>query len=121
MAIRTNRNPKAAEEISPILAVAPLSAVELQDRIAERAYEIYLSRNGTPGDDLNNWLLAEREVCAALSSSIADDVVPAISATAKRKRTSITQTAKATTAGSSTRKPKAVGSTRVQKEKQASK
>jgi hypothetical protein len=30
--------------------------------IERRAYEIYLSRNGTPGDPVADWLQAEREL-----------------------------------------------------------
>ena len=34
-----------------------------EDDIRRRAYEIYLSRNGAPGNDIEDWLRAEREVC----------------------------------------------------------
>lgn len=30
--------------------------------IAERAYEIFKSRGGNPGKDLDDWLLAEKEL-----------------------------------------------------------
>ena len=32
------------------------------DEIAVRAYEIYLSRGTAPGNDLDNWLEAERQL-----------------------------------------------------------
>jgi len=32
------------------------------DEIAVRAYEIYLSRGTLPGNDLDNWLEAERQL-----------------------------------------------------------
>jgi hypothetical protein len=32
------------------------------DEIQLRAYEIYLERNGAPGDPLNDWVQAEREL-----------------------------------------------------------
>jgi hypothetical protein len=32
------------------------------DQIAERAYEIYQSRGGTDGQDMEDWLQAEREL-----------------------------------------------------------
>jgi hypothetical protein len=121
MATKTNTKPKAKKETSPIVTDAPLSAADLQDRIAARAYEIFLARNGTPGDDLSDWLRAEHEVCSALSNSITDGIAQAISATPKRKRTSITQTSKTTAASSSTRKPKTAGVSGSQKEKRASK
>jgi hypothetical protein len=34
----------------------------LEDEIRLRAYEIYLERNGAPGDEHQDWLLAEREI-----------------------------------------------------------
>ena len=33
-----------------------------QQKIAQRAYEIYLERNGAPGNPLEDWVRAEREV-----------------------------------------------------------
>lgn len=33
-----------------------------RDRIAARAYELYLARGGTHGMDMDDWLNAEREV-----------------------------------------------------------
>ena len=35
-----------------------------QDQIAARAYEIYLERGRTPGDPMQDWLRAERELAA---------------------------------------------------------
>jgi DUF2934 family protein len=32
------------------------------EEIRRRAYEIYLERNGLPGDELDDWLRAEREL-----------------------------------------------------------
>lgn len=33
-----------------------------QERIAARAYELYLARGGTDGQDWDDWLAAEREL-----------------------------------------------------------
>ena len=33
-----------------------------RDRIAERAYELYLQRGGADGGDFDDWLAAEREL-----------------------------------------------------------
>jgi hypothetical protein len=33
-----------------------------QERIAERAYELYLARGGADGQDWEDWLAAEREL-----------------------------------------------------------
>ena len=37
------------------------------EEIAHRAYEIYLSRGGAPGADVDDWLQAERELTAKRS------------------------------------------------------
>lgn len=37
-------------------------SVASEQRIRERAYEIYLSRSGGDGDELSDWLTAEREL-----------------------------------------------------------
>jgi hypothetical protein len=42
---------------------APSPAAEIpREQIAERAYEIYLARGGSDGQDWEDWLIAEREV-----------------------------------------------------------
>jgi hypothetical protein len=38
-----------------------------RDRIAMRAYELYLTRGGRDGADFDDWLAAEREITAANS------------------------------------------------------
>jgi hypothetical protein len=54
---RTDENGSSARSKS--LATKKLSA---QEQIAVRAYEIYLERDGAPGDPLEDWVRAEREV-----------------------------------------------------------
>lgn len=39
-------------------------AAATQEQIAQRAYEIYLERRGTPGDPMQDWLRAEAELSA---------------------------------------------------------
>jgi Protein of unknown function (DUF2934) len=39
------------------------------EHIRQRAYEIYLSRNEAPGDELQDWLQAERELRSPKSLS----------------------------------------------------
>ena len=34
------------------------------DEIAERAFQIYLGRNGAPGDPMQDWVRAEQELSA---------------------------------------------------------
>jgi hypothetical protein len=40
----------------------PVTATPTQEEIAERAYQLYLERGQVPGYDLENWLLAEKEL-----------------------------------------------------------
>ena len=40
----------------------PSSHKPSNDEIRLRAYEIYLERGGLPGDEIDDWLLAEREL-----------------------------------------------------------
>jgi hypothetical protein len=56
---RTNGNGSSAKTKSP--SVKKLSP---QEKIAQRAYEIYLQRNGAPGNPLEDWVRAEREILA---------------------------------------------------------
>ena len=39
-----------------------LQTQPVPEQIRQRAYEIYASRNGAPGDELQDWLQAEREL-----------------------------------------------------------
>jgi hypothetical protein len=54
---RTNGNGSSTKSKSP-------SAKKLspEQKIALRAYEIYLERNGAPGNPLEDWVRAEREL-----------------------------------------------------------
>jgi Protein of unknown function (DUF2934) len=54
---RTNGNGSSTKSKS-------LSAKKLspQEKIAQRAYEIYLERQGAPGNPLEDWVRAEREL-----------------------------------------------------------
>jgi hypothetical protein len=38
---------------------------DLEQRISERAYHIYLERGGNGGDAVNDWLQAEAEICGS--------------------------------------------------------
>jgi hypothetical protein len=65
-------DPKASKQSKPNVAVAPKNSpaklamvpntVPPQDRIRERAYELYESRGREPGQDEQDWLRAEREL-----------------------------------------------------------
>jgi len=41
-----------------------------EDKIRERAYEIYQERNGIPGSEIEDWLQAEKELVAIREEAI---------------------------------------------------
>ncbi len=65
-----NRKKKALESTTPANVASiedarkNIQEARLEDEIRRRAYEIYLERNGSPGDECQDWLTAEREVRA---------------------------------------------------------
>ena|SRR5215510_9948280 len=51
------------------MSILSSSAEEVRGLIAKRAYELYEQRAGGPGNELTDWLTAEQEVSALLTSS----------------------------------------------------
>jgi hypothetical protein len=51
-----------ASPIPPHAEDASANRAPSHEEIRCRAYEIYLERNGLPGDELDDWLRAEREL-----------------------------------------------------------
>jgi hypothetical protein len=41
---------------------APTNAVSIEERIRQRAYELYVSRGNQSGSELDDWLQAEQEI-----------------------------------------------------------
>ena len=41
----------------------------MHDRIAQRAFELFLARGATPGQDVDDWLRAEHELRTAKSEN----------------------------------------------------
>ena len=64
MAKQQRRKPEAAnpEATAPQSAGDTTAATLDRDRVAQRAYEIYLARGCQEGQDLDDWLCAEREL-----------------------------------------------------------
>ena len=64
---------KRSEEAEVSSFVAPQSAGDTtanepdRERVAQRAYELYLARGGVDGQDMDDWLAAERELAGAHS------------------------------------------------------
>jgi hypothetical protein len=54
---------------SPLERVALIEPATIErDRIAERAYELYVSRGRESGHELEDWLTAERELAVAIGN-----------------------------------------------------
>ena len=75
----TNRSKKTETSIQPAaVQVVPevrknakpanLVPVNLEEEIRQRAYELYLQRRGTAGDENQDWLIAEREIRSRFGS-----------------------------------------------------
>jgi hypothetical protein len=54
---RTSGNGSSTKSKSPVA-----KKLSPEQKIAQRAYEIYLERNGAPGNPLEDWVRAEREL-----------------------------------------------------------
>ena len=55
----------ATEVVAPQMVGDTTAAGDERQRLAERAYELYLARGGAEGGDLDDWLQAERELRGA--------------------------------------------------------
>ena len=74
---KENKKParqKAAKNLTmaiaePLMMNSPSTNGNVEARIAERAYELYHHRGGHHGQDLEDWLTAEREVLSEESCS----------------------------------------------------
>jgi hypothetical protein len=51
-----------ASPIQPHAEDTSANQARSQEEVRRRAYEIYLERDGLPGDELDDWLRAEREL-----------------------------------------------------------
>lgn len=58
------RNPKivVGSKSSPAKITMMAGTVPLQDKIRQRAYELYENRDRKPGQDVQDWLRAEQEI-----------------------------------------------------------
>lgn len=58
---------RARNSARPVKARSkPRSAADVQARIRDRAYQLYLNRGGEHGQALSDWLEAERELLASV-------------------------------------------------------
>lgn len=61
---RTRKSKEAETTPAPVVAEPRknLVPINLEEEIRRRAYEIYVERGSTPGNENEDWLTAEREV-----------------------------------------------------------
>jgi hypothetical protein len=64
---RQKATQNAAVAVADPLMNGPSADENMQARIAERAYELHRHRGGHHGEDLDDWLMAEREVLSESS------------------------------------------------------
>jgi hypothetical protein len=50
----------------------PTEPVSLEERIRQRAYELYVSRGNESGSELDDWLQAEEEIRTAEEQALDD-------------------------------------------------
>jgi len=65
---RKGRNPSKEDEAATTLMKREL-ARPTEDQIRQRAYEIAQARGGAPGQELDDWLQAEREIKAGMQKA----------------------------------------------------
>ena len=88
MSKRTNEDQVTEKTISsqlPSTTDIALSASDVRELIAERAYDYYKLRGAETGDQLSDWLRAEAEVVAMLLAESADIEKPNILAAETKK------------------------------------
>jgi hypothetical protein len=66
---RRTEKEQEPQQGTPTFAGASTAAETDRERVAQRAYELYLERGGGQGQDLDDWLSAERELTASTRSS----------------------------------------------------
>ena len=67
MSSKPNRTESTdAEPIEVALGEIPARNPASDEQIRRRAYEIHLERGGQPGDELADWLQAERELAGGV-------------------------------------------------------
>jgi hypothetical protein len=78
---KTKKRPEAASPIQSVLTPGDrangLHAGTIEDprdRIAHRAYELYLARGGAHGADFDDWITAERELTGSNAQPVAGRV-----------------------------------------------
>jgi len=96
------RRKSKRSDSSPDPAVS--SELKLYELIACRAYELYEMRGSGPGDELSDWLAAEREVLAQLSTARGEAAESAVTTRSAIAAKTLDQFSKSDANGTSRRK-----------------
>jgi hypothetical protein len=67
--VESRRAEKRTSEPNPRLADEATAAEAEPERVAQRAYELYLERGAEDGKAMDDWLIAERELTGTRGSS----------------------------------------------------
>jgi hypothetical protein len=61
---RTKKATSVQQTVTPVTLEASknVASASVEEEIRRRAYELYLQRGGTSGNESDDWLVAEREV-----------------------------------------------------------
>lgn len=69
MNVLKSKKTAAKRNIFSTIDAKKYNTQEIQQKIEKKAYELYEQRGGAHGNDLNDWLEAERIVLAEISQS----------------------------------------------------
>jgi DUF2934 family protein len=69
---RRRQENSAADDAGPQFSGDTTAATMDRERVAQRAYELYLARGGADGQDLDDWLYAERELSDPSEPAVAE-------------------------------------------------
>lgn len=74
---KTSKRPRAEEHTEQVSAsetpdASAAAGVYDRERVASRAYELYIQRGGGDGNDMEDWFTAEREFSASGDSQAAE-------------------------------------------------
>ena len=70
---RRKQDSATADDAGPQFSGDTTSATMDRDRVAQRAYELYLARGCADGQDVDDWLCAEQELSAQSAPAEAHD------------------------------------------------
>lgn len=77
-------SPSASITPAPSKQPHPANTTVTHDCICKRAHELFLARNGGPGDAASDWCQAEKELCEACDHAPPESADPLVIETRSR-------------------------------------